>query len=237
MSKQQPTSTANPFMFFTNFLASLLELFIDKNTGRVAIDRVLVSLLITALAFGYMERDDIMKSMASSSKAAAVEIYKEAQEHSRLEKLGQEVRTNSQRMLALFKPDIVGVWIYKPQDTHYFMEMVYYEGKLPDSTTIKDYNHIGVDRSTREYSEHSNSIPYISNGLEDTLASITNTSYFVYSCPLYNKYGYYQGKVAMYWKDVPDPTKERRYYSECSRSARQISQYLDTNNELSDLFK
>lgn len=236
MSKQQP-STANPFMFFTNFLASLLELFIDKTTGRVAVDRVLVSLLITVLAFGYMGRNEILTSFASSSRSAAVETYKESQEHSRLEKLGQEVRTNSQRLLALFKPDIVGVWIYKPQDTHYFMEMVYYEGKLPENTVITDYSNIGVDRSTREYSEHSNSIPYISNGLEDTLASITNTGYFVYSCPLYNKYGYYQGKVAMYWKDVPSPLTERRYYAECSRSARQISQYLDTNNELSDLFK
>ena len=236
MSQEQKPSNGNPGIMFANFLGALLDLFIDKNTGRVAIDRVLVSLLIAALTFGYFERDEIFKSLASNTKTAAVEIYKEAQEHSRLEKLGQEVRTNSQHLLALFKPEIVGVWIYKPQDKHYFMELVYYEGTLPDNTTIHDYSKIGVDRSTKEYSEHSNSIPYISNGLESTLASITNTSYFVYSCPLYNKYGYYQGKVAMYWKDVPDPLLERRYYTECSKSSRQISQYLDTNNELSDLF-
>lgn len=235
MSQQTPPNN-NPLAFFVTFLSSLLELIINKDTGRVAVDRVIACLLIATLWGGYVNRTEIFSSVSDSNKTAAVKIYKEAQEQGRLEKLGQEIRTNSQHLLALFNPDIAGVWIYKPQDKHYFMEMVYYEGTLPENTTIKDYSNIGVDRSTKEYSEHSNSIPYISNGLEDTLASITNTGYFVYSCPLYNKYGYYQGKVAMYWKDVPNPTLERRYYTECAKSARQISQYLDTNNELIDLF-
>lgn len=231
---QQPQN-ANLTTALAGFFTSILEILISKETGRVAIDRVLVLLLIFTMWFSYAYRDDIFQSIIATNQNAAVEIYIKTQEQNRIKQLGQEVRTNSQRLLSLLKPDIVAVWIYKPQRKHYFMELVYYEGELPFNTQISDYSRISVDRISTEYYEHSNGMPFISNGLEsDELTRITKANKGVYSCPIYNRYGYYEGKISMYWpefKSLSD-TSTRMYHIECTRAARQIGRHLDTNDEL-----
>lgn len=214
----QPNGTLVPL------LSSILQLLTD-DTGRISFKRVVVTVIIGAMFVVGNNARFVFDEMKDFLHFTSNESYIRGQEDKRIADLEASIKTQSQMIYSMTGSDMVAIWTYKPENLHHFRELIHYEGALPDGTTAEDYQNIGVDKTTKEYRDHITGIPYQSNGLEHTLSSITNTRYYVYSCPLFNARGAYSGVISMYWKEIPD-VDERLYFVQCYQSARAIGQNM-----------
>lgn len=217
-------STTPPQVGLVQFLKSMMGLFVTND--KVDFSKLFVVLILTLSAFGYYHRSDIADFMENRDYEKKFSAYIEGQNSERVARLDASVKTHAQLVYSIVAPDMVGVWVYKPEELRHFRELIHYEGKLPEGTEAKDFQNIGVDKTLKEYELHIQGIPYQSNGLDHAVSSITNTRYYAYSCPLFNSRGSYHGIVGMYWKDMPSPADEKQYYVMCTQAARAIGANL-----------
>lgn len=206
------------------FMKNMMGLIITDD--RIDFSKLFVVLILATGAIGYYHKSDIADFMDNRDYEKKFSAYIEGQNSERLARLDAAVKTHAQLVYSIVTPDMVGVWVYKPEELRHFRELIHYEGKLPEGTTAKDFQNIGVDKTLKEYELHIQGIPYQSNGLDHAVSSITNTRYYAYSCPLFNSRGSYHGIVGMYWREMPNPTDEKQYYVMCTQAARSIGANL-----------
>ena len=202
----------------------MMGLFITND--KIDFSKLFVTLILTICAFGYYHKSDIADYLEKRDFDRKIAVYIEGQKSERLERLDAAVKTQAQLIYSIVNPDMVGIWVYKPEELRHFRELIHYEGKLPDTTEAKDFQNIGVDKTLREYELHIQGIPYQSNGLDHAVSSITNTRYYAYSCPIFNSKGSYHGIIGMYWREMPVPIDEKQYYVMCTQAARSIGSNL-----------
>lgn len=217
-------STTPQQVGLVQFLKNMMGLFVTDD--KIDFSKLFVVLLLTICAVGYYHKSDIADFMENRDYEKKFSAYIEGQNSERVARLDAAVKTHAQLVYSIVAPDMVGVWIYKPEELRHFRELIHYEGKLPEGTEANDFQNIGVDKTLKEYELHIQGIPYQSNGLDHAVSSITNTRYYAYSCPLFNSRGSYHGIVGMYWKDMPTPIDEKQYYVMCTQAARAIGANL-----------
>lgn len=189
------------------------------DTGKVSFQKLGLGLLLLALIAGYQNADKIVDFVKEINRINSNESYALAQKDIRKERFDDDIKIQSQRVYSIINPDMVGVWIYKPENLHHFRVLAHYEGSLPEGTTPEDFQNLGVDKTSKEYLEHISGLPYQSNGLDHAVSSITNTRYFAYSCPIFNTNGAYYGILGMYWKEMPE-IDEKKFFVACTQAAR-----------------
>ena len=206
------------------FIKSMMSLFVTDD--KIDFSKLAVVLILSLCAGAYYHKSEIATFLENRDYEKKFSAYIEGQKSERAERLDASVKTHAQLVYSIVAPDMVGVWIYKPEDLRHFRELIHYEGKLPEGTEAKDFQNIGVDKTLKEYELHIQGIPYQSNGLDHAVSSITNTRYYAYSCPLFNSRGSYHGIVGMYWKEMPTTIDEKQYYVMCTQAARMIGSNL-----------
>ncbi|MGL4523813.1 MAG: hypothetical protein ACRCWQ_14795 [Bacilli bacterium] len=202
-------------------LNGLLSMVTDDN-GRVSPGKLLTVVFLISFVSALTNVGPISEYFKELSATRTHEAYIVAQDNLRNVQYEAAIKNQSQILYSTIKPQMVGVWVYKPENLHHFADLVYYEGTLPDSVQDKDLKDVGVDRTSIEYMDHIMGIPFMSSGPKDSVAKITESDYFLYSCPIYNSRGSYYGSVSMYWREKPKDIDRKKYASQCRQAARFI---------------
>lgn len=206
-----------------NFIKGAFNLFINPD-GKISFSRLFLGLLFAFILMIYQHKDVIQVQIENITSNNSYDTYLKEKEDERIENLNASIKNQAQSIYAVIKPDMVGVYIYTPEDLHHFKVLQHYEGKLPEHTSQDKFQRIGVDKISKEYSAHILGMPYQSDGVETCLAD-PEVNHYTYSCPIFNRRSVYVGTVSLNWRDVPNKIDEKQYYVACTSAARNIGIY------------
>lgn len=203
------------------FLKGLMSIITDDN-GKISLPKFLVCMIIIAMSVLWVKWDSVTETIQTFNREQSYDAYLTAIQDERNRAFDAAVENQSRLVYSIINPELVGVFIYKPEDIHHFKEMIHYEGKLPEGSTPQDFKQLGVDKTSKEYTDHIKGFPFQSKGLEKSKSSITNTEFYTYSCPIFNSKGVYSGFIGMYWQEVPVDLNKEQYFMLCTQAARSI---------------
>lgn len=119
--------------------------------------------------------------------------------------------------------DFSAVFAFRPKNQNYFVDVIAYQGKLPQALDPKNLGGFPIDKTSEEYNAQINGLPYISTVASAYLPTkeVIPVMY-TYSCPYFNLENYYSGSVLMEWyKKKPDLT-DTRLMIVCGQAARTL---------------
>ena len=143
----------------------------------------------------------------------------------RVEEYPATAKEQVQIQYQVIKPDIVLVYEYHPLSKNNFANMVEYEGKLPENTTLEQLKTIPINKSQKEYIEHITGRNYEGDPQDRALLikndQIQNVQK-IYQCPIYNLDNIYSGQIAYIWYKDSDIQKinNETLETQCTQSAR-----------------
>lgn len=174
-----------------------------------------------------------MDYWADSLKKRSVKDCRNAVKDWRITSFNKHSVTQPRSIMHSLRPDFVGFYLYHPKDQHHFLELISYEGKLPDRLKGKNLSQIGVDKTDLEHQNHSLGFPYYTTWSEVYLgAKVDKTGHWFYSCPVHSFDNIYIGYITIEWNKTPDLVDKdwkrfnRKLFSACQPSARQIGVFL-----------
>jgi hypothetical protein len=112
---------------------------------------------------------------------------------------------------------------FRPTNLNYFVDMVGYEGILPDTVDEKNLGGFPIDKTSAEYLAGVNG-NYFESSVESVFLPTKKKSSFTYmfSCPFFNLENVYAGTVSLYWyKQKPDLGFDR-LSSMCGQAGRTL---------------
>lgn len=186
-----------------DLLFGLLDrIFKDNATGKVVFSRVLVIVLLFLMAVIWYKGDAILNAYQSASYASYTEMIRQDQDNrfkiAAIEQI-QIVHSSS-------GADFTAIYSFRPTNLNYFVDMVGYEGILPESVDEKNLGGFPIDKTSAEYLAGVNG-NYFESGAESVFLPTKKKSSFAYmfSCPFFNLENVYAGTVSLYWyKQKPD---------------------------------
>lgn len=183
------------------------RLFKDNATGKVLASRVATIIVLFIMAFIWVKGDSILQ------------IYKESS-YENYAKMIQKDKDAKFEVVALEQLQIVhvasdadfsAVYAFRPKNFNYFVDMIAYEGKLPESVDPKNLGGYPIDKTSNEYSKHLSGANFITETEFKYLPS-TDENFslkYMFSCPYFNLDNVYSGTVAMYWYKKPTHDTEK----------------------------
>lgn len=119
--------------------------------------------------------------------------------------------------------DFSAVFSFRPKNINYFVDIVAYEGTLPQQIDPKNLGGYPIDKTSEEYNNHTNGLYYISNVASSYLPTKDLIPVvYTFSCPYFNLDNYYSGSVLMEWyKNKPGLT-DTRLMIVCNQAARTL---------------
>lgn len=186
-----------------DLLFGLLDrIFKDNATGKVVFSRVLVIVLLFLMAVIWYKGDVILDAYRDASYASYTEMIRQDQDNrfkiAAIEQI-QIVHSSS-------GADFTAIYSFRPTNLNYFVDMVGYEGILPESVDEKNLGGFPIDKTSAEYLAGVNG-NYFESGTESVFLPTKKKSSFAYmfSCPFFNLENVYAGTVSLYWyKQKPD---------------------------------
>lgn len=224
--ENQPQS--NPI---TQFVKGTIGMFINPD-GSVSISKLCVSAVLALSMILYQNGSVVKEYIQSLTHQNSYGAYIAATEHEMDKRYNASLINQSQMIYSVVKPDMVGIFMYEPEDLHHFKKLVHYEGTLPEGKSYETFKTMtmGVDKTSEEYQSHLNGIPYHTN-VEDTNSTKwvdgAYTGHFDYTCPIYNSKASYIGVLVIHWDKYPSSFDEKKTYVACTQSARLIGSYRD----------
>lgn len=203
-----------------DFIFGLLDrLFKDGATGKVLASRVATLVIIFLMALIWVKSDTI----AQIYKESTYESYAHALQVERNKRFDLTIQEQIQSVHVATGSDFSGVYVFRPKNLNYFVDLEVYEGKIPESVDPKNLGGFPVDKTSNEYMAHLAGRSFDS---ETEFAYLPSTEdnkglAYMYSCPYFNLDNIYSGSVAMYWYGKPHITK-KRLESICNQAARAI---------------
>lgn len=191
-----------------DLLFGLLDrIFKDNATGKVVFSRVLVIVLLFLMAVIWYKGDAILNAYRDASYASYTEMIRQDQDNkfkiAAIEQI-QIVHSSS-------GADFTAIYSFRPTNLNYFVDMVGYEGILPDTVDEKNLGGFPIDKTSAEYLAGVNG-NYFESSTESVFLPTKKKSSFEYmfSCPFFNLENVYAGTVSLYWyKQKPDLSFDR----------------------------
>lgn len=203
-----------------DFIFGLLDrLFKDGATGKVLASRVATLIVIFLMALIWVKSDTI----AQLYKESSYEAYSHALQVERNKRFDLAIQEQLQSVHVASGADFSGVYVFRPKNLNYFVDLEVYEGKIPESVDPKNLGGFPVDKTSEEYLSHLAGRNFDSETEFVYLPSTEDNKglEYMYSCPYFNMDNIYSGSVAMYWYTKPRVTK-KRLESICNQAARAI---------------
>lgn len=202
-------------------LFGLLDrLFKDGATGKVLASRVATLIIIFVMALIWVKSDAI----AQAWKEASYEKYAHALQVEKDKRFDITIQEQLQSVQVASAADFSAVYVFRPKNLNYFVDLEVYEGRIPDSVDPKNMGGYPVDKTSEEYLNH---LAGQSFGSETDFAYLPTTDEikgvaYMYSCPYFNLDNIYSGTVSMYWIDKKPTVTKKRLDSICNQAARAI---------------
>ncbi|EQA7786867.1 hypothetical protein ACX818_001461 [Acinetobacter baumannii] len=204
-----------------DFIFGLLDrLFKDGATGKVLASRVATLIIIFTMALIWVKSD----ALGQLYKEASYEKYAEALRSERNKRFDSTIQEQLQMVHVASAADFSAVYVFRPKNLNYFVDLEVYEGKVPDSVDPKNMGGYPVDKTSSEYIAHLSGQTFDSD-TEFTYLPTTDDDKavsYMYSCPYFNLDNIYSGSVAMYWYSDRPKVAKKRLDSICNQAARAI---------------
>lgn len=223
VKQNNPTENSPPVHPILAPLKGLINVFFDN--GKLNISKLVVGIFIIICSMAYYHKKDIKNYLLEANVNNAVTNYVEIKAQAKKMDYEASIVNSTQGIYTVLKPDTVAVYMYRPEDTHQYRELVHYEGLLPEGTNPEQYKN-GIDKSSEEYTNHIMGAPYSSEKVVQ-YDHVEGVNRFYYTCPIFNTRLMYVGYVGMYWDDVVPKYKPIQMFTQCTNAARQIGVNMD----------
>lgn len=216
--EEQPQRSSLPVF---DFIFGLLDrLFKDGATGKVLASRVLTLIILFVMALIWVKSDAI----AQAWKESSYENYAHALQVEKDKRFDITIQEQLQSVQVASAADFSAVYVFRPKNLNYFVDLEVYEGRIPESVDPKNMGGYPVDKTSEEYLSHLAGQSYASETeftylpTQDDVKGVA----YMYSCPYFNLDNIYSGTVSMYWIDKKPSATKKRLDSICNQAARAI---------------
>lgn len=202
-----------------DFLFGILDRLFKDASGKILFSRLL-SLIVLFLMGLIWYKGDAIAHVYTESK---YETYDKILQQDRDSKFESAALEQLQIVHVSSNADFSAVYSFRPKNLNYFVDLIAYEGRLPQIVSEKNLAGYPVDKTSNEYSTHLRGA-YFSSFEEFTFLPSkkkTDEVKFMYSCPYFNLDNVYAGTVSMYWFSKPDLNQER-LAAICGQAARTL---------------
>lgn len=117
--------------------------------------------------------------------------------------------------------DFSAIFGFRPKNVNYFVDIIAYEGKLPQQIDPKNLGGYPIDKTSEEYNRHINGLYYISDIASPYLPTkdLVPVAY-TFSCPYFNLENYYSGSILMEWYIQKPEVTDTKLMIVCNQAAR-----------------
>jgi len=194
----------------------LISFLTSIKTFKQLIIKLVFVVVLFFMAIVWYKWDDVVDVLKSTHTASVV--VSEAE-------ITKKFETASAEQLEIVHTttgaDFSAVFSFRPKNFNYFVDMVAYEGKLPQAVDPKNLGGKAIDKTSDEYLRHVSGLYYSAN----VASSYLPTRDFVpvaytFSCPYFNLENYYSGSVLMEWYKKKPEITETRLTIVCGQASR-----------------
>lgn len=210
----------SPTVPIFDLLFGLLDrIFKDGATGKVLASRVAVVSLFFLMALTWVKGDQILTTYKETQAEQFIIATRKNQE----EQFNSVIKEQLQIVHVGTDSEFSAIYIFRPKNMNYFVDLEIYEGKIPESLDPKNLGGFPVDKTSEEYSNHLSGRSFSSDESFTFLPTTAEDKKvgYMYSCPYFNLDNIYSGSIAMYWSEKPRDTK-KRLDAICNQAARAI---------------
>ncbi|QQO96444.1 holin T [Acinetobacter phage Minot] len=203
-----------------DFIFGLLDiLFKDGATGKLLASRVAALFAVFIMIMIWVKADAIGKLYVEAS----YEKYAQAIQAERTKRFNATIQEQLQIAHVASGADFSAVYVFRPKNLNYFVDLEVYEGRIPPTVDPKNMGGYPVDKTSNEYIAHLSGQSFTTDSEFGYLPTTEDEKgvTFMYSCPYFNLDNIYSGSVAMYWYQQPRVAK-KRLDSICNQAARAI---------------
>lgn len=120
--------------------------------------------------------------------------------------------------------DFSAVFAFRPKNINYWVDILTYQGKLPQEVDPKNLGGYPIDKTSEEYNSHVNGLYFISSNKASSYLPTKEVIPVVYtfSCPYFNLDNYYSGSVLMEWYKKKPELTDTRLMIVCNQAARTL---------------
>ncbi|MBF84546.1 MAG: hypothetical protein CL489_08735 [Acidobacteria bacterium] len=206
-------------------MKELLSQLLSGDRPKVLLTRMFIAIVLVFVFIVWTSHKQIIQGIFDSRVDT---VYQEIKQK-RQEKYNTVVKEQVQSAYALINPDSVMVLEYRPININEYLDIVAFEGELPNRMSSNDLYGMAVSKVTPEYQSHVLGSPYSeegSNGIVHTSRQMQAA--YRYSCPVFNLNNIYSGMVVYMWYDSLPYTEsgkadfKRRIMIYCNQNARTI---------------
>ena len=218
MSNNTPSSNENSG---GGLFGGVLRLIYKDASPELLVYRVLVFIILAMMFFVWYSKNELF------------ELYKETKYDNYAYVLQAERDRNfdnaAQEQLQIVHistyADFSAVFSFRPKNLNYFVDLIAYEGKLPNKIDEKNLGGFPINKTSDEYRTHLMGksftsttefqyIPSKQKGLGEDFA-------YMYSCPIFNLDNVYSGTISLAWRKKPTIDRET-LDTLCNQSARTL---------------
>lgn len=214
-------ASGTPSVSIMDLVFGVLDrIFKDDATGKVVLSRVLTVIVLFILVFVWYKGDALMQMYKDAKYDSYAEIIQKERdskfETSALEQL-QIVQSSS-------GADFSAVYTFRPRNMNYFVDLITYEGRLPQTVNPKNLGGFPIDKTSGEYNIHLTGEYYESTKEFVYLPTKKKDGEikYMFSCPYFNLDNVYSGAVAMYWYEGQPEVPDTRLAAICRQASRTL---------------
>lgn len=201
-----------------DLLFGLLDrLFKDNASGKVLLSRFLVVLALFLMALIWYKGETFLVLYKESS----YEHFKEVLAIEKENKFNIVAKEQIQIVHSSSKSDFTAVYSFRPTNMNYFVDMVAFEGKLPDTVDEKNTGGFPIDKTSTEYLAGMNGNYFESTNTFVFLPTKRKTKFaYMFSCPFFNLDNIYAGSIALHWYNEKPALSFERLSAMCGQAGR-----------------
>ncbi|AKU42910.1 holin [Escherichia phage vB_EcoM-E33] len=204
----------------SDLLFGLLDrIFKDTSSGKVVFSRVLVVILLFFMALVWYKGEYILNFYKETTYASYTEMIRQDQDNRFKIAAIEQLRIVHSSSGA----DFTAIYSFRPTNMNYFVDMVAYEGKLPETVDAKNTGGFPIDKTSVEYMAGVNG-NYFESSTETVFLPTKKKTQFTYmfSCPFFNLDNVYAGSISLYWYDIKPDLGFPRLSSMCGQAGRTL---------------
>lgn len=203
-------------------LGILDKLFKDDDSGKLLFSRVVALIVVFFILFVWYKGEAIMNIYRESRYSQYTEILNQ-------EKAARFTTVTQDQLQYVYissGADFVSIYTFRPKNLNYFVDILSYQGKLPDEIDPKNLGGFPIDKGSQEYQTESTGGYFQSNNTFSYLPSKNKSPKqvsYMFACPYFNLDNVYSGSVEMYWYGGKEPDIDKqRLAGICSQAARSL---------------
>lgn len=214
-------ANGSPSVSIMDLLFGVMDrIFKDDATGKVVFSRVLTVVVLFILVFVWYKGDALMQMYKDSKYDSYAEIIQKERDS----KFDTSALEQLQIVQASSGADFSAIYTFRPRNMNYFVDLIAYEGRLPQTVNPKNLGGFPIDKTSGEYNTHLTGEYYESDKEYTYLPTKKKDGEikYMFSCPYFNLDNVYSGAVAMYWYEGAPTVPDTRLAAICRQASRTV---------------